>query len=385
MLLSHGKRLRTPGVAAALQSGGACTLFAEAAGAQGLSLPEFSPATKRKLKKALPHFASQNNPLDVTGPGRGRDRHVLRRARGARARPARRARSRSTPSRRGWRARRRGPTRSCGTAVRLRKETGVVVRERGDEPARVQRGGDRVHATLEAAAVPPGASRGARRDRGADRVPGGPERARDRRTCRRIRTGRRRSGCCEGRRVRSTRPRARRLLELYGVRRPDGADRRRPRGRRRRPRARSGSPWPSRRSRRSCRTRRSSAASGSGSTNPTDVEVAAAEVLAGRAARRRGRARVLVQEMVTGTEVLVGAVIDDRVRRHDHDAARAARSPRPARPCSCRARSPRSRRSTSSRAGRRAAGSIRGHHDLRAGGPRGRGDRARGARSARTG
>ena len=67
VLLSHVKKLRTTGVAAALQSGGACTLFAEAAGAQGLDLPEFSAATKRKLKKALPHFASSNNPLDVTG------------------------------------------------------------------------------------------------------------------------------------------------------------------------------------------------------------------------------------------------------------------------------------------------------------------------------
>ena len=36
VLLSFGTRMRTDGVAAALQSGGACTLFAEAAGAQGL-------------------------------------------------------------------------------------------------------------------------------------------------------------------------------------------------------------------------------------------------------------------------------------------------------------------------------------------------------------
>lgn len=67
VLLSHHRRLRTNGVAAALQSGGACTLFAEAAGAQGLMLPEFAAATKTKLRKVLPHFASQNNPLDVTG------------------------------------------------------------------------------------------------------------------------------------------------------------------------------------------------------------------------------------------------------------------------------------------------------------------------------
>ncbi len=48
-----------------------------------------------------------------------------------------------------------------------------------------------------------------------------------------------------------------------------------------------------------------------GLTNPTDVEVAAAEVL--QAARRAGAAapRVLVQRMATGTEVLVGAVIDE--------------------------------------------------------------------------
>jgi len=67
VLLSHHRRLRTEGVAAALQSGGACTLFAEAAGAQGLTLPELSAATKAKLRRVLPHFASQNNPLDVTG------------------------------------------------------------------------------------------------------------------------------------------------------------------------------------------------------------------------------------------------------------------------------------------------------------------------------
>lgn len=67
LLLSRAKRIRTPGVAAALQSGGACTLFAEAAGAQGLSLPQFAAATRRRLRRALPHYASQNNPLDVTG------------------------------------------------------------------------------------------------------------------------------------------------------------------------------------------------------------------------------------------------------------------------------------------------------------------------------
>src|SRR5207342_2160101 len=67
LLLSHVKKLRTDGVAAALQSGGACTLFAEAAGSADLPLPEFRGSTKKALRKALPSFASQNNPLDVTG------------------------------------------------------------------------------------------------------------------------------------------------------------------------------------------------------------------------------------------------------------------------------------------------------------------------------
>ena len=34
---------------------------------RGCPLPEFSAGTKRTLRKALPHYASQNNPLDVTG------------------------------------------------------------------------------------------------------------------------------------------------------------------------------------------------------------------------------------------------------------------------------------------------------------------------------
>ncbi len=67
VLLSHHRRLRTNGVAAALQSGGACTLFAEAAGAHGLVFPELSSRTRAALRRALPHFASQHNPLDVTG------------------------------------------------------------------------------------------------------------------------------------------------------------------------------------------------------------------------------------------------------------------------------------------------------------------------------
>lgn len=67
VLISRHRKMRATGVTAALQSGGACTLFAEAAGAAGLDFPAFAKSTERKLEKALPSFANLNNPLDVTG------------------------------------------------------------------------------------------------------------------------------------------------------------------------------------------------------------------------------------------------------------------------------------------------------------------------------
>jgi acetate---CoA ligase (ADP-forming) len=67
VLLASRRTLTAGGVAAALQSGGACTLFAEAAAEAGLAMPEFSAETRRTLREVLPDFASQNNPLDVTG------------------------------------------------------------------------------------------------------------------------------------------------------------------------------------------------------------------------------------------------------------------------------------------------------------------------------
>lgn len=67
VLIASTKKLRSTGVAGAFQSGGACTLFAEAAGSMNLELPIFEPTTRSALKRALPHYASQNNPLDVTG------------------------------------------------------------------------------------------------------------------------------------------------------------------------------------------------------------------------------------------------------------------------------------------------------------------------------
>ncbi len=171
VLLAHHKKLRTTGVAAALQSGGACTLFAEAAGAQGLELPEFAAATKRKLSKALPSFASSNNPLDVTGqaavetemfsgalealandPGRGPDR-----VRRVPAPPLRRDAVGGPGPEEGGRA----PAHHQGR-----------VRQRRYEPARLHPRGRRVHPPVEAAAVPAGPPRVHRRDPRADRVPG---------------------------------------------------------------------------------------------------------------------------------------------------------------------------------------------------------------------
>ena len=172
LLLSHVKKLRTDGVAAALQSGGACTLFAEAAGSADLPLPEFAAATKKALRKALPSFASQNNPLDVTGPGRGRDRHVRRRAGGAGEGSGRRARG----------------VRRVPAAARGRDAVGRPGADQGDraaafdrrrvrvalhEPARLHRRGEGLHEEVEAAAVPAGAPGVGERDRRGARVPAG--------------------------------------------------------------------------------------------------------------------------------------------------------------------------------------------------------------------
>jgi acetate---CoA ligase (ADP-forming) len=50
-------------------SGGACDIIADAASAQGISIPDFSPATEAAIAPALPPFANARNPLDVTGYG----------------------------------------------------------------------------------------------------------------------------------------------------------------------------------------------------------------------------------------------------------------------------------------------------------------------------
>ncbi len=50
-------------------SGGACDIIADAASAQGISIPDFSPQTQAAIAPALPPFANAHNPLDVTGYG----------------------------------------------------------------------------------------------------------------------------------------------------------------------------------------------------------------------------------------------------------------------------------------------------------------------------
>ena len=50
-------------------SGGSCDIIADAASAQGLAIPDFSPQTEAAITALLPPFASPHNPLDVTGFG----------------------------------------------------------------------------------------------------------------------------------------------------------------------------------------------------------------------------------------------------------------------------------------------------------------------------
>jgi len=54
-------------LAAAMQSGGNCTLFADALNDARVSLEKFGTATTSKLSEILPDFSEPRNPLDVTG------------------------------------------------------------------------------------------------------------------------------------------------------------------------------------------------------------------------------------------------------------------------------------------------------------------------------
>ena len=305
VLFSFGTRMRTTGVAAALQSGGACTLFAEAAGKQGLALPEFSSATKRKLRNALPHYASQNNPLDVTGQAAVETDLFCDALEALAHDPAV-----------GFVAFDAFPPRVESEEVwaepvlraarRLRKETGVVF-------ASVSMGalgyGDAGKRFVARARLP--FLQGHRAGTGAIRamvelqeirarpvgLPAHPNRAKAVRLLR-------------GLRGPLDEARGAELLRLYGVRRP--AERIAVTSSAAAKAARTiGFPVAVKALAPELPHKAKLGGVRLGLADPAAVEVAAAEVL--RAARRAGAAspRVLVQRMATGVEVLVGAVVDD--------------------------------------------------------------------------
>jgi acetyltransferase len=306
VLLSYGTKLRTSGVAAALQSGGACTLFAEAAGAQGLALPELSPLTKRRLRKALPHFASQNNPLDVTGQA-AVEIDMFSAALDALARDpavgfvafdafAPRLEDETT-----W-------AEPVLEKVRaLRKETGVVFASVAMSPlaytsiAKAFVGSARLP-FLQGHRAAAGAIRAltdlrAARSRSIPDLPVHPNHAKAMRLLRGM------SGPLDE-------AQGAKLLELYGVRRPKERTVTTPSAAAEASRA-IGFPVAVKALAPELPHKARLGGVRLALANPTDVEVAAAEVL--QAARRAGASspRVLVQQMVSGSEVLVGAVIDE--------------------------------------------------------------------------
>lgn len=307
VLLTHRRKLRAPGVAAALQSGGACTLFAEAAGAAGLSLPEFAPRTKAALRRVLPHFASQNNPLDVTGQA-AVETEMFSGALEALA---------NDPEV-GFVAFDAFPPRLEGegvwaepvlrTARELQKATGVAFASVAMSPISY---GDAAKRFVDRARLP--FLQGHRAAAGAIRalvdlqsvhgrriveLPPHPNRAKALRVLRGL------AGPLDE-------ARGAKLLELYGVRRPKEIVARTPEAAAAAART-LGFPVAVKALAPELPHKAKLGGVRLGLSNPTDVEVAAAEVLqaAGRAGARSPR--VLVQRMARGEEVLVGAVVDDR-------------------------------------------------------------------------
>jgi acetate---CoA ligase (ADP-forming) len=307
VLLSSAGRLRTGGVAGAFQSGGACTLFAEAAGAQGLRLPELGAATKRALKKALPDFASQNNPLDVTGQAAVETDMFV---------GALEALARDEAV--GFIAFDAFPPRLesegvwaepiLATARRLQRETGVVFASVAMSPLSY---GEAAKRFVTRAKLP--FLQGHRAATGAIRalVDGGL--ARDLALAEAV-PHRERAAA-----IRSLRgvdgpldeERAARLLERYGVRRPKEATARTPSEAAREAR-RIGFPVAVKALAPELPHKAKLGGVKLGLTTAGDAEQAASRVL--EAAKQAGAAspRVLVQQMVTGAEVLVGVVIDER-------------------------------------------------------------------------
>jgi acetyl-CoA synthetase/acetyltransferase len=307
VLLSHHRRLRTTGVAAALQSGGACTLFAEAAGAQALSLPEFAPKTKAVLKRVLPHFASQNNPLDVTGQAAVETEMFCGALEALANDPAV-----------GFVAFDAFPPRLEEEGVwaepvlrkvrELQKDTGVAFASVAMSALGY---GNAARRFVDRAKLPflqgHRASAGAiralvdlqgARDRATADMPAHPNRAAALRVLRGL------SGPLDE-------ARGAKLLELYGVRRPKESTVKTPEAAAAAARS-IGFPVAVKALAPELPHKAKLGGVRLGLSNPTDVEVAAAEVL--QAARRGGAKapKVLVQQMVSGSEVLVGAVVDER-------------------------------------------------------------------------
>jgi acetyltransferase len=307
VLLSYHRRLRTTGVAAALQSGGACTLFAEAAGAHGLSLPEFAPGTKATLRKVLPHFASQNNPLDVTGQA-AVETEMFSGALEALA---------NDPAV-GFVAFDAFPPRLEEEGVwaepvlrkvrELQKTTGVafasVAMSALSYANAAKRFVDRARLPfLQGHRASTGAIRALvelqdARARAIADLPPHPNRAAALRFLRGL------SGPLDE-------VQGARLLELYGVRRPKEATVKTPEAAAAAARS-IGFPVAVKALAPELPHKAKLGGVRLGLSNPTDVEVAAAEVL--QAARRGGAEapKVLVQQMARGAEVLVGAVVDER-------------------------------------------------------------------------
>ncbi|WP_162241837.1 acetate--CoA ligase family protein [Pseudorhodoferax sp. Leaf267] len=66
-LLAHTGPIGPGGIAYVSPSGGACSVFAEAAERAGLPMPALAPATLERLRSVLPDDARTDNPFDTTG------------------------------------------------------------------------------------------------------------------------------------------------------------------------------------------------------------------------------------------------------------------------------------------------------------------------------
>jgi acetate---CoA ligase (ADP-forming) len=66
-MLGYNRRPQGRRMGVLTTSGGSNDIIADAASAQGIEIPDFSPATEEAIARSLPPFASAQNPLDVTG------------------------------------------------------------------------------------------------------------------------------------------------------------------------------------------------------------------------------------------------------------------------------------------------------------------------------